>query len=116
MILQAYILKYLFFGSLKTGVKPGGGGLKHRPSRAKPVNMSDQGLTDPETETNFLFSRKSLLEPTDTVQKDSLCSAMTEILWKVGDRSRAVIVIPCLEVVIDPPLTFTFDGVTEKVD
>ena len=40
---------------------------------------------------------------------------MTEILWKVGDRSRAVIVIPCLEVVIDPPLTFTFDGVTEKV-
>ena len=39
---------------------------------------------------------------------------MTEILWKVGE-SRAVIVIPCLEVVIDPPLTFTFDGVTEKV-
>ena len=80
------------------------------------MNMSDQGLTGTETETNFLFSRKSLLEPTDTVQKDSLCSAMTEILWKVGDRSRAVIVIPCLEVVIDPPLTFTFDGVTEKVN
>ena len=62
-----------------------------------------------------LLSRKSLLEPADNIQKDSLCAAMTEILWKVGDRSRAVIVIPCLEVVIDPPLTFTFDGVTEKV-
>ena len=39
VILQAYVLKYLFFGSIKAGVRPAVGGLKQRPSRAKPVNM-----------------------------------------------------------------------------
>ena len=37
VILQAYILKYLFFGSLKNGVKPAG--LRQRPSKTKPANM-----------------------------------------------------------------------------
>ena len=44
VILQAYILKYLFFGSIKTGVKPAAGGLRQRPSRAKPVNMWVLGI------------------------------------------------------------------------
>ena len=50
VILQAYILKYLFFGSVKTAVKPAvrpavkpAGGMKQRPSRAKPVNMWGRG-------------------------------------------------------------------------
>ena len=40
---------------------------------------------------------------------------MTEILWRAGDQTKVTIVIPCLEIVIEPPLSFTFDGVTEKL-
>ena len=56
-----------------------------------------------------------LLQPSDNLQKESLVSAMAEMLWKAGDMNRVVIVIPCLEIVIEPPLTFTFDGITEKL-
>ena len=30
-------------------------------------------------------------------------------------RSKVVIAIPCPEIVIEPPLSFTFDGLTEKL-
>ena len=40
---------------------------------------------------------------------------MTEMLWRAGDQTKVTIVIPCLEIVIEPPLSFTFDGVTEKL-
>ena len=30
-------------------------------------------------------------------------------------RNKVVIAIPCLEIVIEPPLSFTFDGLTEKL-
>ena len=31
------------------------------------------------------------------------------------DRTSVTIVIPCTEIVIEPPLSFTFDGLTEKL-
>ena len=40
---------------------------------------------------------------------------MTEILWRAGGRTTVTIVIPCTEIVIEPPLSFTFDGLTEKL-
>lgn len=30
-------------------------------------------------------------------------------------RTKVVIAIPCPEIVIEPPLSFTFDGLTEKL-
>ena len=37
--------------------------------------------------------------------------------WKDDNliRSKVVIAIPCPEIVIEPPLSFTFDGLTEKL-
>ena len=57
-----------------------------------------------------------LLQPSDVLQRESLISAMTEILWKAGNMSKVTIVLPCLDIVIEPPLTFTFDGITEKLN
>ena len=55
------------------------------------------------------------MQPSDILQRESLVLAMTEILWKAGDKTKVVVVVPCHEIVIDPPLSFTFDGVTEKL-
>ena len=44
-----------------------------------------------------------------------LVSALAELLWKAR-AGRAVIAVPTTEVcLLDPPLTFMFDGITEKV-
>ena len=41
---------------------------------------------------------------------------MTELLWKVGEKNRAVLAVPETSPVFEASVRFSMDGVTEKVD
>ena len=74
-----------------------------------------------------------MLRPNETTQRDALSGAVAELLWKVGagwcinmqtillilqcgGKVGAVVAIPGVGRVFDPPPKFNIDGVTEKVN
>ena len=78
----------------------------------------------------MIFFRKNLLRPSDTIQKEILCGAIVELLWKVrfaslgfmftsdnkcGETKQAVLAIPGTEPGFESTAFLTFDGLTEKV-
>ena len=73
-----------------------------------------------------------MLRPNESTQRDALSGAVAELLWKVGTgwctniqiillilqcggKAGAVVAIPGVGRVFDPPPKFNIDGVTEKV-
>ena len=89
-----------------------------------------------------LLPSAAILRPTETIQRDILVGAITELLWKVtmftflrsvifchqmcfskhrnvlqcGEKERAVLAVPDAAVCFEPPSKFSIDGVTEKVE
>lgn len=77
--------------------------------------------------------RTVLLRPNEVTQREVLSAAVAELLWRAGDRRRAVIAIPEVRTqdsllhfakyelypqsnpVFDASVRFSMDGVTEKV-
>ena len=78
-----------------------------------------------------MIPRSAVLRPNESTQRDALSGAVAELLWKVtgwctniqiillilqcGGKAGAVVAIPGVGRVFDPPPKFNIDGVTEKV-
>ena len=56
-----------------------------------------------------------MLRPNEMTQRDILSGAMSELLWKVGGQTKAVVAIPEANPVFEAPVRFSIDGITEKV-
>ena len=77
-----------------------------------------------------MYVRSNLLQPSDAIQKEILCGAIVELLWKVlnrcenssltsfkcGDRERAVLAILDVAIDFEPTVFYSADGLTEKVN
>jgi len=105
LVLQAYILKHLMFEG-KAGKKArriGGVDSMNPVVREKPLTRGRP------------VSLAAILRPTETIQRDILVGAITELLWKCGEKERAVLAVPDAAVCFEPPSKFSIDGVTEKL-
>merc|ERR1712025_181638 len=78
-----------------------------RASRTK--NSLQKGRNKPENEELLI------LKPNEATQRDVLCGAISEILWKSGGGEGAVLAIPGQEAVFEPNAKFYIDGLTEKL-
>ena len=56
-----------------------------------------------------------MLRTNEMTQRDILSGAMSELLWKVGGQTKAVVAIPEANPVFEAPVRFSIDGITEKV-
>jgi len=65
--------------------------------------------------THASYSRTTLLRPNEMIQRDILSGAIAELLWRCGDKERAVIAVPEANPVFEPPVRFSIDGLTEKL-
>lgn len=73
---------------------------------------------------NFLFDNRprekscpieQLLKPTESDQSEALWNAMSEIIWEIGEKTKAVIVLPGDVPHIPHSHKYFQDTVTEKV-
>lgn len=55
------------------------------------------------------------MRPTEAQQTEALLSAMTEILWMVGERERVCVVLPGEVAHVAHSQSYFLDGVTEKL-
>ena len=62
-----------------------------------------------------ILSRTEVLKPNEMTQRDALCGAIVEILWKAGERKSAVLVLPDVNPVLEPSVRLSADDLTEKV-
>lgn len=56
-----------------------------------------------------------MLKPTETQQCEALLAAMTDILWTIGEKSQAIVVLPGEIAHVGHSHTYFQDSVTEKV-
>lgn len=89
LILQAHVLKQLLF-------------------HGKAAKKSQKKMKKNDTEEN-------LLKPTKQCQKEILIGAVSEILWKCGDKKQAALCVASTKTVLDPTPLLLFDGVTERM-
>ena len=59
--------------------------------------------------------RSLLLRPNEITQRETLSASIAELLWKVGDKKRAILAVPENNPVFEASVRFSMDGVTEKV-
>lgn len=58
----------------------------------------------------------SSLTPTKTMQNDALCTALSDIFWRAGERKSCTVCLPHpTENFLRPSSHFNEDGITEKV-
>ena len=50
------------------------------------------------------------------IQKEALCGALADILWRAGGGKAAVLCLPSKTAYLSGSNNFNQDGVTEKVD
>ena len=56
-----------------------------------------------------------LLRPNEITQRETLSASIAELLWKVGDKKRAILAVPENNPVFEASVRFSMDGVTEKL-
>ncbi|XP_047490962.1 inactive ubiquitin carboxyl-terminal hydrolase MINDY-4B-like [Penaeus chinensis] len=100
--------------------KPLGYALKVTKNTTKGLAMCVQGYIL----KHLLFSRRgprvvadpaSLLKASAKSQEDCLVGALSDILWKVGDRQRAVLCLTQDEVHVNDSQLYRGDGCTERI-
>jgi len=102
LVLQAFIMKQLLFEG----------------KQSKRTAKDKDKKKPPKTKEGFSSSAatmNALLRPNEMTQREILAGAIADLLWKVGDKEQAVLVVPEANPVFEPSVRFAIDGLTEKL-
>ena len=64
---------------------------------------------------SFISYSVRLLKPNRCDQSDALWKSISDILWKIGDKKKAVIALPQEKAYVPHSIAYFQDSVTEKV-
>ncbi|KAL4220105.1 FAM188B2-like [Mactra antiquata] len=62
------------------------------------------------------LAMKNSLQPNDFERRKALCSAICDVLWQAGGRSRCCICLQQDQAFFDTDYTYRVDGITEKLN
>jgi len=108
LILEAYILKHLLFESKQTKRAT-----KNREGKKNSTGEKPYG--DRSDVYGVAARMHPMLRPNEMIQRDILAGAISDLLWKVGGQTKAVVAIPEANPVFEAPVRFSIDGITEKL-